>query len=254
MAQRRFRRTTALVVALSLVIAACDNGGTSSPTTTTASTGGGGGGGGGGITGGAPRTFGLRLAEGEALAQQGDPTSVVTGEELDPARIAEILSRLPGWDGGEAEQEPFNWPVQSTPPPRTGLTIDEPFPPAEAPPVEEVPTGPLHVVRYQPEGEVGIAPYLAVTFDQPMVAVGTVAQVGAADVPVTITPALDGRWQWIGTKTLRFDYESAAIDRLPMATTYTVTVPAGTTSTSGGELAETVSWQFTTPPDRKSVV
>ena len=248
MAQRRFRRTTALVVALSLVIAACDNGGTSSPTTTTASTGGGGGGGGGGITGGAPRTFGLRLAEGEALAQQGDPTSVVTGEELDPARIAEILSRLPGWDGGEAEQEPFNWPVQSTPPPRTGLTIDEPFPPAEAPPVEEVPTGPLHVVRYQPEGEVGIAPYLAVTFDQPMVAVGTVAQVGAADVPVTITPALDGRWQWIGTKTLRFDYESAAIDRLPMATTYTVTVPAGTTSTSGGELAETVSWQFTTPP------
>jgi uncharacterized protein YfaS (alpha-2-macroglobulin family) len=37
------------------------------------------------------------------------------------------------------------------------------------------------------------------------------------------------------------------IDRLPMATEYTVTIPAGTSSATGGELAETVEFTFTTP-------
>ena len=68
------------------------------------------------------------------------------------------------------------------------------------------------------------------------------------DVPVTISPDVPGHWQWIGTRTLRFDADSLVIDRLPMATAFTVTVPAGTTSATGGELAEAVSWSFTTPP------
>ena len=90
------------------------------------------------------------------------------------------------------------------------------------------------------DGDVPIAPYVAITFDQPMVAVGTVAQVDGADVPATIEPAVPGTWQWIGTRTLRFDATSDAVDRLPMATTFTVTVPAGTTSATGGALADAV--------------
>lgn len=239
MAQRRFHRTTVMLMVLSLMMAACDHG-EGKPVTTTAP------GGGGAATGVAPRLFGLRLSEGQALTTP-TATEVVSGDELDTGRIDEILARLPDWTGGEAEQQPFNWPVQSPPPPRTGTTVTESFPPTVSTPPEEVPTGPLHVLRHQPDGDVSIAPFLSITFDQPMVAVGTVAQVDASDVPVTLTPALDGTWQWIGTKTLRFDSKRADIDRLPMATTYTVTVPAGTTSASGGTLAETVTWQFTTP-------
>ena len=40
----------------------------------------------------------------------------------------------------------------------------------------------------------------------------------------------------------------ATIDRLPMATEYVATVPAGTESATGGVLAESVSWRFSTPP------
>ena len=35
-----------------------------------------------------------------------------------------------------------------------------------------------------------------------------------------VTPALNGRWRWIGTRTLRFEF-TGAVDRLPMATSYT---------------------------------
>ena len=40
----------------------------------------------------------------------------------------------------------------------------------DAPPVDAPPSGPLEVVRFQPEGEVDVAPFLAVTFSEPMVA------------------------------------------------------------------------------------
>ncbi|MDO8364468.1 MAG: alpha-2-macroglobulin family protein [Actinomycetota bacterium] len=240
------RRATALLVTMGLALAACDDGGGSTPTTSGPSTTQPGGGDTG--SGPAPRLFGLQLSEGEALAAPAEPTAVVPGEGLDQAALDAIIARLPQWLGGGAQEEPFNWPVQSSPPPRTGETIDEPFPPTDTTTPEEVPTGPLQVLRFQPEGDVPIAPYVAITFNQPMVPVGTVAQVNAADVPATILPALAGQWQWIGTRTLRFDASSDLVDRLPMATTFTVTVPAGTTSATGGELAAAVSFQFTTPP------
>ncbi len=59
---------------------------------------------------------------------------------------------------------------------------------------------------------------------------------------------MPGTWRWLGTKTLNFQFDSKLIDRMPMATEYTVTVPAGTTSATGGKLAETVQFKFRTPP------
>ena len=235
------------MVVVGMMMAACDDGGDSSgssssstPSTSVPS--------GDPVTGAAPRLFGLRLSEGEAQVAPPEPAPVVDGAELDQQRIDEITARLPEWLDAGSQRQSFNWPTQSSPPPRTGNTIAEPFPPTDTTPQEPVDNGPLEVLRYQPEGDVPIAPYLAITFNQPMVPVGTVAQVNATDVPVSISPDLPGRWQWIGTRTLRFDADSDVIDRLPMATTYTVTVPAGTASATGGALADEVSWQFTTPP------
>lgn len=189
-----------------------------------------------------------RLSTGDVPAPEVQPIALVTGEELDEKRVEELFSNLPPWDGGEAEQEDLNLPAESLRPPRTGKTVEEPFPGEvdESPP--EVPSGPLEVLRYQPDGEVSIAPSVDITFNQPMVPLETLGQLDAEDVPATIEPAVDGRWQWIGTRTLRFVHESDKIDRLPMATTYSVTVPAGTNSETGGELPEALTFTFTTPP------
>jgi len=249
--QRTTRRVAAILVAMGLVAAACSGDGGSATTSTPGE--------GTQFTpvtnpdqpsgdGVAPRLFGLRLSEGEAQAAPPTPTPVVDGAELDQQRINEIIARLPEWLGAEVQQPDFNWPVQSTPPPRTGNTVVEAFPPVDTTPVVPVDNGPLKVLRVQPEGDVPIAPYVSITFNQPMVPVGTVSQVNALDVPVTILPDIAGTWQWIGTRTLRFDAASDAFDRLPMATTFSVTVPAGTKSATGGALAKGQSFVFTTPP------
>ena len=51
-----------------------------------------------------------------------------------------------------------------------------------------------------------------------MAELATLEQLSSAEVPVTIPPALAGTWKWIGTKSLRFEYSSALIDRFPKST------------------------------------
>ena len=79
-----------------------------------------------------------------------------------------------------------------------------------------------------------LAPYLSVTFNQPMVALTSLADLAANAVPVKLSPLPAGKWRWVGTKTLMFEPSG----RFPMATKYTVEIPAGTKSATGGTLAE----------------
>ena len=176
---------------------------------------------------------------------------MTSGEPLSDEEIEQVLARLPALEAEPVDQVAFRLPEESLPPPRTGETIAEPFPPPPAPVVpEEVEAGPLDVLRFVPEGEIPLAPFVNVTFNQPMVPLATLGALSAEEVPVQLEPALPGTWKWLGTKTLSFEYDSAAIDRLPMATEYVATVPAGTRSVIGGELAESVEWRFRTPPAR----
>ena len=69
----------------------------------------------------------------------------------------------------------------------------------------------LDVIRYSPEGEVTLAPDLNVTFSQPMVAVTSQEQ-AAQYAPVELSPQVEGRWRWLGTKTLMFDTTQAFPD------------------------------------------
>ncbi len=191
----------------------------------------------------------LTLSEGEAQYQPPEPLPAAEGEPLTPEEISRILARLPAIQRGE--QAALNLPPEPLPPPQTGETIAEPFPaPEEAAPPEPVPveSGPLKVLRYSPEGEVPLAPFVSVTFNQPMIPIATLEALNAAEVPVQIEPQLPGTWRWVGTKTLTFNYDSEEIDRLPMATEYRVTIPAGTQSAAGGVLEETVTFTFHTPP------
>ena len=193
---------------------------------------------------------GLTITLGEGDAQP-DPIvrlPVADAELLTADTIQPILDRLPPLEAEEGDEQEFRLPPESLPPPRTGETVEETFPPAPIDVTEpETEDGPLAVLRFAPEGEIPIAPFLNVTFNQPMVPLGTLEQLAAEDVPVKLTPAIPGVWKWLGTKTLSFEHRADEIDRFPMATEFTVEIPAGSTSATGGKLAEAVTWTFSTP-------
>jgi uncharacterized protein YfaS (alpha-2-macroglobulin family) len=192
---------------------------------------------------------GIRLSEGSEQLQTPIPPPLATGAPLSGGDLAAILNRLPELTPEPDDREDFRLPEDVVPPPRTGETISESFPPP-APSVEptSVEAGPLEVLRYSPEGEIPIAPFVNITFNQPMVALATLQDLSEADVPVDVEPDLPGTWRWLGTKTLNFQYDSQLIDRMPMATEYRVTIPAGTRSATGGVLNETIEFTFSTPP------
>ncbi len=190
----------------------------------------------------------IELSEGQDQPDEIVNLPATTGEPLSDGESELILARLPEIETDPEDEVDFRLPDEIIPPPRPGETIDEPFPPDEAAlGPEEVEPSPLEVLRYSPEGEIPIAPFVNVTFNQPMVPLTTIEDLAEEDVPVDIEPDLEGTWRWLGTKTLNFQYDSELIDRMPMATEYTVTIPAGIESATGAVLEETVQFTFTTP-------
>ena len=190
----------------------------------------------------------ITLSEGSEQPTVTETLPVAASEPLGAEAIQPILDRLPPLETQPTDQLDFRLPTELLPPPRPGTTITQTFPPTgTAPAGVEVVDGPLEVLRFAPEGEIPIAPFLSVTFNQPMVPLTTLAELSAADIPVKITPELTGTWKWLGTKTLTFEYKSAEIDRFPKATEYTVEIPAGTPSATGNAPAEPATWPFRTP-------
>ena len=183
----------------------------------------------------------FRLSNGrEVVAKR---STAVAATEMSLAETENLVKRLAPIKVDDSDAQTFALREASVPPPRTGNTIETPFPSAGTASSEPVSSGPLEVVRYSPEGPVPLAPELSITFSQPMVALTSQEEV-AASVPVKLNPQPPGKWRWLGTKTLIFDPD----ERFPMATTFVVTVPAGTRSASGAILASEKSWGFTTPP------
>jgi len=193
-----------------------------------------------------PDGLDLRLSEGKAGPPPFDRTKLAAAKKLGDADVNAILSRAKPLEMQAADQQDFALRPASQPPPRTGETIKSTFPPPASsllPPAASDTGKDLRVLRYMPEGEVPLAPELSITFSQPMVPV-TSQDDAAANVPVKLSPQPKGKWRWLGTRTLLFDPDV----RFPQATTYTVTVPAGTKSENGGALASETKFTFETPP------
>ncbi|HXE72674.1 MAG TPA: Ig-like domain-containing protein, partial [Candidatus Nitrosotenuis sp.] len=188
-----------------------------------------------------PEGLVFRLTEGRPDQVQKRPPQA-QASPLSEAQTRALLQRLPPLK--EAQRRPFALREKSLPPPRPGKTVQQPFPPPQSPsPAPAVESGPLQVLRYSPQGEVPLAPFLSLTFSQPMVAVTSHAE-AVQTRPVQLSPEPPGNWRWVGARTLLFQPQG----RFPMATRYTVTVPAGTTSATGGKLAQATTFTFTTPP------
>lgn len=194
-----------------------------------------------------PELQGLRVRLSEADAPPDGPIrqAVADSEQLSETESARLLGRLPEleYDGGVD----FALRSSSRPAPRPGSEVAVPFPPDPntLEPVRAAP-GPLAVLRHSPDGDVPIAAQVSVTFNQPMVAI-TSQDEASLTRPVLLEPEPEGNWRWIGTKTVLFD---PGTTRLPMATSYTIRVPAGTTSATGEAMAAEQSWTFATPAPR----
>jgi len=124
---------------------------------------------------------------------------------------------------------------------RSGLRLEDRF----TPPV--IAAGPLRVAFAAPEGEAAEDAAVTFVFNKPMRALGASSTTSTASeepaAPVTILPALRGKWRWIGGSALRFEPEA----RLPSATSFRVEVPAGTRALDGSRLDEARVLAFTTP-------
>ena len=183
----------------------------------------------------------LRLSDGAAPGGAAPRLPAAATTPLDAARTAELLSRLSPLD--PAPRADFAVRPASRPPPRPGTTVDVAFPPTAAVAPPEVPTGPVSVLRWQPDGDVPIAAHVSLTFDRPMVALST-QDVAAAHVPVTLAPQPEGQWRWLGTRTLVFEPDV----RMPMATDYVLSVAPGTQAADGSTVDAPFEARFATPP------
>ena len=158
------------------------------------------------------------------------------GSALGASQIKTLLSRLSPLKTRPSDRQDFALRPSSRPAPKAGKRVDQTFPPAFSgaqPP--DVTKQPVEVLRFAPEGEVDLAPQLSLTFNQPMVELSSTRT--PQDVPVRLTPQVEGEWRWLGTRTLVFKPRT----RLPMATEFKGEV-VGT--------ARPTSWSFSTPPPR----
>lgn len=188
--------------------------------------------------------LGFRLSNADDEADHPRAREVTPATPLGAADARKILSRLPELKREHDDEKDFALRAKSLPAPRPGKTVNESFPPAGGPPpATPTSSGPLKIERHAPEGPVALAPHLSITFSQPMVSVTSVDEL-KEHPPVRLSPEPPGKWRWLGTRTVMFQPEK----RFPMATEYSVEIPAGTRSTTGGALATAERWTFTTPP------
>lgn len=193
-----------------------------------------------------PEGLAFRLSEGSVGAESRVEQKLTPADPLSDNAARDLLKRVPEIKSDPNDPADFAKRAGTLPAPKTGKQIPVKFPSDDQRGTPKVSPGTtLDVIRFSPEGEVSLAPDLSVTFSQPMVAV-TSQEMAAQYAPVELTPQVEGRWRWLGTKTLMFDTDK----RFPMATKFIARIPAGTKAINGQVLAKDVSWTFTTPPPK----
>lgn len=102
------------------------------------------------------------------------------------------------------------------------------------------PEAPFAVVAGSPQGATEVPSEISIVFNRPMRPLELAGEETPA--PVTMSPIVPGRWQWVGTNALQFVPEG----RLPRATQYRVTVPKGTRALDGSTLEKAYELAFST--------
>jgi len=135
----------------------------------------------------------FRLSEGTEQPETRPATTPAPATSLSTVETEAVLKRLPPIKSENSDETDFALRGQSLPPPRTGVTVMQPFPAAnEAAPPASTSNGTLEVVRYSPEGDVPITPNMSVTFSQPMVSISSQEE-AAKYVPVKLVHEPHGK-------------------------------------------------------------
>ncbi len=183
-------------------------------------------------------------------ADRVEPIKLAAARELPADQVERLLKRLPPFQQDD-KPPAFTFPEQTlVKPPVSGKTIEEKFPPLEAPPKRKpsAQSSALTVLRVSQQGAIDTAREFAITFSQPMVPVSDLDQVNAPEkLPVKFSPPTNGTWRWAGCQTLVFRPDNAR-KRFAKATAYSVEIPKGTKSAVGGVLEKTAKFSFTTAP------
>jgi uncharacterized protein YfaS (alpha-2-macroglobulin family) len=117
------------------------------------------------------------------------------------------------------------------------------LPPAStlAPRVESGPSRALSVAFAGPQGEAELGSTINLVFDRPLRALD-----GEVPPPaLQLEPSVPGRWQWVGARGVTFVPDGP---RLPAATAFHVSIPAGTRAQDGTTLPAPFEFRFETPP------
>lgn len=186
------------------------------------------------------------LKDGNAAEPDGAAVKRATGAALAQARSSEILKMFSEpLDSMKDRPEFFKRPA-SQPAPRSATPIKLPFPaPATGPNAPVVKADALKMLSISPQGATERAPRLAISFNNPMIAVSDPGAAEAGDpLGITIEPRPEGAWRWLGTQTVIFEPEGG---EFPRATEYKVTVPASTKDVKGNALGQDAITTFSLP-------
>jgi hypothetical protein len=85
---------------------------------------------------------------------------------------------------------------------------------------------------------------LTVVFDRPVVPLVTTSDQSSLPQPLTISPAVEGKGEWVGTSIYMFRPKTAFAG----GTLYTATVSGDLKDVDGSPIAEPYTWQFRTVP------
>jgi len=101
--------------------------------------------------------------------------------------------------------------------------------------------GPFRVVFSAPRGQASDVSEISIVFSRALRAL----EVDAPPPSIAMTPALPGRWVWVGARALSFQVDGGK--RLPGATEVSVAVPAATRALDGTSLGTDHRFTFETP-------
>ncbi|MBU1169704.1 MAG: large extracellular alpha-helical protein [Proteobacteria bacterium] len=103
---------------------------------------------------------------------------------------------------------------------------------------------PLEISRITPDGEdVPAGRQIVIQFNQPVVPLGRMER-KAEEIPVSITPGIEGQWRWLNTSALAYQLDET--HALKPSTRYTLVVHPGALSEDGKTLTENKVHSFIT--------
>jgi hypothetical protein len=142
-------------------------------------------------------------------------------QSLTPDQLQQLFTRASSELVGEStDQQEFFKRETTIKAPKTSKVIQTPFPPTVEDRKEDLDidieqlkqlakqeAGPLIIERYSPSESQIDYPLanVTITFNQPMIAVSSLDdEINIEDLGISLTPTLEGRWRWTGTKTVQF--------------------------------------------------